>query len=215
MDKNSQYYFEEKLIKNGCKIIAGLDEAGRGAWAGPLVAAAVVLKYRMRGLRDSKTLRASDRARLARRITAYAEVGIGIVEVADINANGLTWANQQAMLKALHKLPLAPDHLLIDYIRLPKTSTPIPQTSITDGDALSATIAAASIIAKATRDELMVALHQNNLELTEYYFHRNFGYGTRKHIEALKKLGPTIHHRNNYWPVARSRQMPLDLSQEN
>lgn len=211
MDKmKSQYYYEDKLKKEGFKLIAGLDEAGRGAWAGPLVAAAVVLKYRMRGLRDSKVLRAESRARLSRRITRYADVGIGVVEVKEINSNGLTWANQQAMIRALNKLPQRPEHLLIDFIRLPKNLTLISQTPLVNGDALSATISAASIIAKATRDELMVELHQNNPQLKEYYFHRNFGYGTKKHSQALKEFGPTLHHRQYYWPVAKSRQVSID-----
>ncbi len=205
------YHYERDLWKRGIQSIAGLDEAGRGAWAGPLLSAAVILNRRINGLRDSKTLKAKDRYKLYDRILRNGIVSIGTVEVEEINEHGLTWANLVAMKRALDGLSTSPKHLLIDYIHLPRNITTITQTSITDGDAISASIAAASIVAKVTRDNLMVRLHQENESLQSFNFHKNFGYGTRAHVEALGKIGPTVYHRQFYKPVARSRQMRLHI----
>lgn len=205
------YHYERDLWKRGIQSIAGLDEAGRGAWAGPLLSAAVILNRRINGLRDSKTLKAKDRYKLYDRILRNGIVSIGTVEVEEINEHGLTWANLVAMKRALDGLSTSPKHLLIDYIHLPRSITTIAQTSITDGDAISASIAAASIVAKVTRDNLMVRLHQENESLQSFNFHKNFGYGTRAHVEALGKIGPTVYHRQLYKPVARSRQMRLHI----
>lgn len=205
------YHYERDLWKRGIQSIAGLDEAGRGAWAGPLLSAAVILNRRINGLRDSKTLKAKDRYKLYDRILRNGIVSIGTVEVEEINEHGLTWANLVAMKRALDGLSTNPKHLLIDYIHLPRSITTIAQTSITDGDAISASIAAASIVAKVTRDNLMVRLHQENESLQSFNFHKNFGYGTRAHVEALGKIGPTVYHRQLYKPVARSRQMRLHI----
>ena len=204
------YHYERDLWKRGVRSIAGLDEAGRGAWAGPLLSAAVILNRRINGLRDSKTLKAKDRYKLYDRILRNGIVSIGTVEVEEINEHGLTWANLVAMKRALDGLSTSPKHLLIDYT-LPRSITTITQTSITDGDAISASIAAASIVAKVTRDNLMVRLHQENESLQSFNFHKNFGYGTRAHVEALGKIGPTAYHRQFYKPVARSRQMRLHI----
>ncbi|HOR57220.1 MAG TPA: ribonuclease HII [bacterium] len=205
------YHYERDLWKRGIQSIAGLDEAGRGAWAGPLLSAAVILNRRINGLRDSKTLKAKDRYKLYDRILRNGIISIGTVEVEEINEHGLTWANLVAMKRALDGLSTIPKHLLIDYIHLPRSITTITQTSITDGDAISASIAAASIVAKVTRDNLMVRLHQENESLQSFNFHKNFGYGTRAHVEALGKIGPTVYHRQFYKPVARSRQMRLHI----
>jgi len=205
------YHYERDLWKRGIQSIAGLDEAGRGAWAGPLLSAAVILNRRINGLRDSKALKAKDRYKLYDRILRNGIVSIGTVEVEEINEHGLTWANLVAMKRALDGLSTSPKHLLIDYIHLPRNITTITQTSITDGDAISASIAAASIVAKVTRDNLMVRLHQENESLQSFNFHKNFGYGTRAHVEALGKIGPTVYHRQFYKPVARSRQMRLHI----
>ncbi len=205
------YHYERDLWKRGIQSIAGLDEAGRGAWAGPLLSAAVILNRRINGLRDSKALKAKDRYKLYDRILRNGIVSIGTVEVEEINEHGLTWANLVAMKRALDGLSTSPKHLLIDYIHLPRNITTITQTSITDGDAISASIAAASIVAKVTRDNLMVRLHQENESLQSFNFHKNFGYGTRAHVEALGKIGPTAYHRQFYKPVARSRQMRLHI----
>lgn len=208
----SIYDYENNLRHQNYLAIAGIDEVGRGAWAGPLIAGAVILEKKLYRLRDSKMLTAKKRQQLATYIIKNSPYGIGIVEVDEINLNGLTWANWQAMIRAIKELPVQPDHLLIDYITLPKFLTKIPQTAITDGDKLSASIAAASIIAKVHRDKIMNELHYNNLDLRPFAFNRNAGYGTALHRQALKELGATKHHRQYYLPVAQSRQITFDLS---
>lgn len=210
MSKLSLYNYEKQLWSSGNKLIAGVDEVGRGAWAGPLCAAAVVLPKRMRGLNDSKILSVPMRNKLYDRIIACCDYSIGVVEIDEINRHGLTWANQFAMKRAIDGLRATPDHLLIDYIKLPKSITLLPQTPVTDGDALSASIAAASIIAKVTRDRMMSELHGNDATIRDFSFNRNFGYGTKRHQDALKKHGPTKYHRQFYAPVVQSRQMTID-----
>jgi len=206
----SLYHYETLLKKDGYTNIAGVDEAGRGAWAGPLVAGAVILPRKLNRLRDSKTLTPKRRELLARFIKKECDCGIGIVEVADINQHGLAWANHHAMKRAIDALKNSPDHLLIDYLRLPPSLVArTKQLSLVDGDALSASIAAASIIAKVTRDRLMFKLHIGDAGLHSFAFHRNFGYGTKVHETALGKYGPTAHHRLFYAPVAQSRQISI------
>ena len=207
---SSLYHYETMLKNDGYNAIAGLDEAGRGAWAGPLVAGAVVLPRKLNRLRDSKILSPKRRELLARFIKKECDYGIGVVEVADINQHGLAWANHHAMKRAIDALKNPPDHLLIDYLRLPPSLvTHTKQLSLVDGDTLSASIAAASIIAKVTRDRLMVELHSGDSSLHPFSFHRNFGYGTKVHETALGKYGPTAHHRLFYAPVAQSRQIRI------
>jgi len=202
----SKYHYENSLWASGIKLIAGVDEVGRGAWAGPLCAAAVVLSKKMRGLDDSKVLSITIRNKLYDRIVSNCDYGIGTVEVNELNRFGLTWANHTAMKRAIDGLSQKPHHLLVDYIKLPKSITNISQTSITGGDALSASIAAASIVAKVTRDKLMMQLHNGDTSIRSFAFHRNFGYGTKCHRNALAKYGPTKYHRYFYLPVAKSRQ---------
>jgi len=206
----SLYYHENILWQSGVKNIAGVDEVGRGAWAGPLVAAAVILPKRMYGLRDSKVLKAYDREVIFKKLIGNCICSIGVAEIFEINQHGLTWANQFAMKRAIDGLEQRPDHLLIDYIRLPRSLTKINQTPITDGDALSASIAAASIVAKVTRDRLMCELHGADRKIRHFAFHRNYGYGTPHHRQALMKNGPTPYHRQFYVPVVQSRQISLD-----
>lgn len=206
MAKSSLYEYENKLLDSGIKLIAGVDEVGRGAWAGPLCAAAVVLPKRLRGIDDSKKLSAATRNKLYDRIVSCCDYGIGTVEIGEINRHGLTWANHYAMKRAIDGLSIKPHHLLVDYIKLPKAITELPQTSITDGDALSASIAAASIIAKVARDRLMTQLHRVDADARAFAFHRNFGYGTPHHRRVLMQRGPTKYHRQFYLPVVQSRQ---------
>lgn len=207
----SMYSYERELWDNGNHFIAGVDEVGRGAWAGPLVAAAVILPRKINGLRDSKVLKAPDRHKLYERILNNCAVGVGITEIVEINMHGLTWANQVAMKRAIESLNETPHHLLIDYIKLPRAITQLPQTAIIDGDALSASIAAASIIAKVTRDSLMAQLHKSDAAVSDFAFNKNFGYGTKTHMDALSKHGPTKYHRQFYAPVVQSRQTALDI----
>ncbi len=209
---SSLYQLENNLWNSGVKYIAGVDEVGRGAWAGPLVAAAVILPRRLYGLRDSKVLKTHDRESLYSKLIRNSIYSIGVAEIFEINQNGLTWANHFAMKRAIDGLDQRPNHLLIDYIRLPRALTEINQTSVVDGDALSASIAAASIVAKVTRDRLMGELHNSDETIRQFAFHRNYGYGTAIHRQALTINGPTKYHRQFYTPVARSRQISIDDS---
>jgi ribonuclease HII len=195
---------ELALYAQGYYHVAGLDEAGRGAWAGPLVAAAVVLPMQradlMRtlvGVRDSKELTPRQRQRLYGTImeTAVA-VGVGLVSSGELDALGVVEATRRAMDWSLAQLSAAPDYLLVDALSLPAQST--PQRSIIHGDALCLSIAAASIVAKVSRDRLMAALDD---EYPGYGFASHKGYGTPAHRAALARLGPTPVHRFSYAPL--------------
>lgn len=210
----SLYTHENTLWASGIKLIAGVDEVGRGAWAGPLIAAAVILPRRLYKLRDSKVLKAHDRELIYRKIIDRCIVSVGVAEIFEINQHGLTWANHYAMKRAIDGLSERPDHLLVDYIRLPRSLTKIDQTPITDGDALSASIAAASIIAKVTRDKLMNDLHYADKKIQHFAFQRNFGYGTSHHRKMLMAGGPTRYHRQFYVPVVQSRQTNLNFNNQ-
>jgi ribonuclease HII len=183
----------------GFARVAGVDEAGRGPLAGPVVAAAVVLDPTRvpAGLADSKMLRAGDRARLAAEIAAMAEVGVGIASVDEIDALNILRASHLAMIRALAALPVPPDLALIDGNLLPDT-LPCPARAIVGGDATVAAIAAASIVAKVRRDAIMVALAQ---QFPGYGWDRNMGYPAPAHRAALAQLGPTPHHRRSFAPV--------------
>jgi ribonuclease HII len=192
---------------DGYRHIAGLDEAGRGAWAGPVVAGAVILpidhpavSYEQEGgcrIRDSKQLTPRQREHLYPIIESVASaVGVGIVPPDQIDDIGIVPATRQAMGLAVAQLSPPPDFLLIDYLKLPDLS--IPQKSITRGDASSLSIAAASIVAKVTRDRLMVEL---DVQYPGYGFARHKGYGTRQHREALIRLGPSPIHRLSFAPM--------------
>jgi ribonuclease HII len=180
--------------------VAGIDEAGRGPWAGPVVAAAVILDPGRipRGLNDSKQLAPEVRESLFDKIMASAlAVKAVTVEVEEIDRLNIYWATMQAMRQTLENLPVAPVHVLIDGNRSPK-EMPCTVQTIVDGDTLSQSIAAASIIAKVTRDRLMIARAQMH---GEYGFERHKGYGTRYHAEALARLGPCPEHRRSFEPV--------------
>ncbi|MFS0823629.1 ribonuclease HII [Bacillus sp. 1P02SD] len=190
--------YEQSLYKKGFTYIAGVDEVGRGPLAGPVVAAAVILPQDayLPGLNDSKKLSEQKREELFQLITDRAtSVGIGIIPADVIDDVNIYQATKQAMKKALLGLSVKPDHLLVDAMEIP---IDIPQTSIIKGDAKSVSIAASSIIAKVTRDRLMVRLSH---EFPQYGFEKHMGYGTAYHLEALKKYGVTSEHRRSFAPV--------------
>jgi ribonuclease HII len=179
-------------------IIAGVDEAGRGPWAGPVIAAAVILRGKVpEGLDDSKRLTADRRDKLFAALHASAcLIGVGQASVAEIDTLNILQANHLAMTRAVEALPEEPDHVLVDGNRLPPWRW--PATAIVGGDGLEAAIAAASIIAKVTRDRLMVAL---DAEFPGYGWAANKGYGTALHARGLAELGVTPHHRRSFAPV--------------
>jgi len=183
------------------ELVAGIDEAGRGPWAGPVVAAAVVVDEScvFAGLNDSKLVAAEAREALFQQITESADVGIGIVDVATIDRLNILQASLQAMQIAFASLPRRANAALIDGNRAP--DLPCPTTPCVGGDSRSASIAAASIIAKVTRDRLMRELHDT---FPAYGWARNKGYGTREHASALALHGVTQHHRRSFAPVARA-----------
>lgn len=190
--------FEKNLWQQNKNYIVGIDEVGRGAWAGPLVAAAVILPTNFKPrfkLFDSKLIPALERARLAKLIEKHAlSLGIGWSEVWEIEKHGLTMANQLAYDRALNKLKLTPDHYLIDAFWIKSLPKEV-QTPIIHGDSLSASIAAASIVAKVFRDNLMTQLHKI---YPSYQLHRHKGYGTANHQKAIREFGLSDIHRHNY-----------------
>jgi ribonuclease HII len=181
--------------------VAGVDEAGRGPLAGPVVAAAVILPARgvPRGIDDSKKLGAAERARLHDRLRDCAMVGVGIVEADEIDRLNIYWATMKAMTLAVEALGQAPGHVLVDGNRLPRWTH--QATAIVSGDAISLSIAAASIIAKHTRDTIMIAHAESH---PHYGWHSNKGYGSRTHLDALREYGPTPLHRRSFAPVAQA-----------
>jgi ribonuclease HII len=180
---------------------AGVDEAGCGPLAGPVVAAAVILPARgvPRGIDDSKKLSASERERLAGRLRGCALIGIGIVEADEIDRINIYWARMKAMTLAVEALGEVPGHVLVDGNRLPRWG--FAATPIVGGDAISTSIAAASIVAKHTRDTIMLALAEAH---PHYNWHSNKGYGCPKHLRALREYGPSPLHRHSFAPVAQA-----------
>jgi ribonuclease HII len=194
------FSFELAAQKLGHSIICGIDEAGRGPWAGPVVAAAVILDPRNipAGLNDSKKLKEVQREKLFAEIMASSRVGLCIGDEARIDRDNILATTLWAMNEAVCNLATAPHYALVDGNREPKLSCPVQ--TIVSGDARSLSIAAASIIAKVTRDRIMVALHE---KFPGYGFARHKGYGTAFHQAALHKLGPCIHHRKSFAPIAK------------
>lgn len=182
-------------------IVAGVDEAGRGPLAGPVVAAAVVLDVRRipDGIDDSKKLKREQRERLHSLIVASAHVGVGMASVEEIDRINILQATFFAMVRAVEALPVAPHHLLIDGNRKPKT-LPCACRTVIGGDAISLSIAAASIVAKVTRDRIMTELARDH---PHYGWERNAGYGTPEHQRALSLVGVSPHHRRSFEPVYR------------
>lgn len=189
--------FETELYNNGINFIAGIDEVGRGPLVGPVVTAAVILPkdFYDERINDSKKLTEKKRELLYDVIMENAiSVGIGISSEDVIDEINILNATKRAMLDAVNNLSVKPEHLLIDAVKL---NTDIPQTSIIKGDAKSESIAAASIIAKVTRDRMMVELDKIH---PEYDFKHNKGYGTKRHIEAIRKYGIIKEHRKTFAP---------------
>ena len=202
MGKAPSVRIETILWDSGVSRIAGIDEAGRGAWAGPVVAAAVILdRDRLSRLTpcvaDSKLLTAKERICAARVILQEAVgVGVGVVPVDVIDGAGLAFAGQLAFWRAVCGLPQRPDFLLVDGF--PLWSEALPQAAVLQGDRRSLSIAAASIVAKVTRDSLMRALEESS---PGYGFARHKGYGSTAHLAVLNERGPSPHHRRSFKPV--------------
>lgn len=196
---------EIALLRQGYQFIAGLDEAGRGAWAGPVAAAVVILPLRqpdlgqvLAGLDDSKRLTAGKRERFFELIHATAlAVSVGLAPAPVVDQINVVEATGQAMQQALAGLRVSPDYLLIDHLKLPAVN--LPQDAFPKADQISLTVAAASVIAKVTRDRLMVQFSQ---EYPDYGFERHKGYGVPAHRAALTRLGPCPLHRLSFRPVA-------------
>ena len=202
--------YERSLWQAGLQCVAGIDEAGRGAWAGPVVAGAAVLPdtagiaEALAEVNDSKQLSARQREQLYVEITTQvAGWATGQASAAEIDTVGILPATRLAMQRAIAGLACQPQHLLIDHVRLPALL--VAQQSITRGDSLVLSIAAASILAKVTRDRLMVAAEQT---WPGYGFARHNGYGTPEHSRQLRMLGPCPIHRTSFQPV-RGWQMAL------
>ena len=190
---------EKELYKEGYELICGCDEAGRGPLCGPVVAGAVILpkNYQLEGLTDSKKLSEKKREYYFDIIKKDAiAIGIGIVDEKKIDEINIYEATKVAMKEAISNLKPQPEHILIDAMPL---NLAIPTTSIIKGDLLSLTISAASVIAKVTRDHM---LYEIDKEYPMYDLKHNKGYGTKKHIEAIKEYGITKYHRLSYKPVS-------------
>ncbi len=191
------FEIEHRHWAHGYRWIAGVDEAGRGCLAGPVVAAAVVLapETQLVGLDDSKKLTPAVRERLMEQIAAEAlAVGVGQCSPAEIDELNILHASLEAMRRAVHDLALSPDYLLIDGNKA-IAAAPWPQETVVKGDARSLSIAAASVVAKVTRDRLMVRLHD---AFPAYGWNGHKGYPTAAHYDALRSHGPSPHHRRSF-----------------
>ena len=208
--------YEERLYREGnrcgkIEYIAGVDEVGRGPLAGPVVAAAVILPpdFAVLGVNDSKKLSEKRREELYDVIlgeAVYCSIGMRDPEVIDrIN---ILEATKEAMVKAISNCPIKPEHVLIDAMKL---DLDVPSTSIIKGDLKSITISAASVIAKVTRDHMLLELDQ---KYPMYDFKHNKGYPTKKHLEALEKYGVLEEHRKTYGPVKKVLEKKIDKEQE-
>jgi len=195
--------YEQALWRQGFTRLAGIDEAGRGAWAGPVAAAAVVLPVdltlleSLRGVRDSKQMTARQRSLWAERIRSAAlGWGVGMATCTEIDALGIAPATRLAMQRAMAALPLPPEHLLIDAVKLREVE--IPQTVLVRGDSQVLSIAAASVLAKTARDALMIEMES---QFPGYGFAHHKGYGTSAHRQALQTLFPCPQHRMSFAPL--------------
>jgi ribonuclease HII len=202
MYRRCGFRYERKLRATGVIRIAGIDEAGRGALAGPVIAAAVVLpeKFRHRKLNDSKQLAPELREEIYDELASNTEItwAVGAVDHIEIDRINILRATHQAMRIALAALPLPPEHVLVDG--LPVFPFPFPQTAIIDGDCYSLSIAAASVIAKVTRDRMM---RDFCAQFPEYCFGQHKGYSTELHLTRLHEFGPCPIHRRSFEPVAQ------------
>ena len=196
------YKFELELKQQGIKLIAGVDEVGRGPLIGPVVAAAVILpaNFKLDGLTDSKKLSEKKREEYYELIKKEAiAIGVGVISEKRIDEINIYEATKEAMKEAINNLEIKPEHILIDAMPL---DLEIPTTSIIKGDLLSISISAASVIAKVTRDHM---LYEIDKEYPMYDLKNNKGYGTKKHIEAIKQYGITKYHRLSYKPVFENK----------
>ncbi len=190
--------FEKKLYKKGYTLIGGIDEVGRGPLIGPVVAACVILpkNFYHENIKDSKKLSEKKREELYSIIMENAiDVGIGIIDSKRIDEINIYEATKEAMLMAINNMRIKPEYLLIDAMKL---NTDIPYEAIIKGDAKSESIAAASIIAKVTRDRMLIELDK---KYPMYGFKKNKGYGTKEHIDAINKYGVLDSHRRSFKPV--------------
>src|ERR1700761_13354 len=202
------YIYESRVLKKIAGLVAGVDEAGRGPLAGPVVAAAVIFDRKKipKGLNDSKQLNAEVRDELFSHIMFSAiAVGVGEASVDEIDLINIRQATHMAMARAVRAMAFAPAFALVDGNDAPPL--PCPCDTIIDGDAKSVSIAAASIIAKVTRDRMMAALHEQH---PHYGWLNNKGYGTPEHLAALNHHGPCHHHRRSFAPV-HNLLYPLDV----
>jgi len=200
------FEYDESLRRKGFSLIAGIDEAGRGPLAGPVVAAAVILKegHHIDRLRDSKKVPEKERTVLFDIIQQTSiDIGIGIVDSEEIDRLNILRATRHAMQKAVENLSVAPDLLIIDALSL--AALPVTQLSPTKGEKKSASVAAASIVAKCVRDNIMRDLH---LKYPDYNFERHKGYSTKEHLERLRMHGPCAVHRKSFHRVL-SLELPL------
>ena len=191
--------YEKELYQNNITLIAGVDEAGRGPLVGPVVAAAAILpvNYELEGLNDSKQLSEKKREYFYDVLQKEAvSIGVGVVSAKEIDEINILEASRKAMYMALHNLDVKPEYILSDAMSL--NDIDIPSRPIIHGDALSLSIAAASVIAKVTRDHMMYELDQ---KYPEYHYKKNKGYPTKEHMELLKKYGVTEEYRMSYKPV--------------
>ena len=210
-DQQNLYKFEEELYDEQIELVCGVDEVGRGPLAGPVVVAACIMPplLRIKGINDSKKLTEKKREELYKIIVkeaiAYNVVFVSEKEVDELN---IYQATKKGMLEAINGLKVKPEHVLIDA--MPLGELELPHTSIIHGDALSASIAAASILAKVTRDHFMEKM---DVKYPNYGFKRHKGYCTKAHIEALEKYGPCAIHRKTFAPVSKyfTKQLSLDL----
>ncbi|MBF6568722.1 MAG: ribonuclease HII [Candidatus Binataceae bacterium] len=207
MSKRPDLRYERRLWRLGNETVAGLDEAGVGPMAGPVIAAAVIFPPEsfVRGVHDSKQLTPEKREELYPLIFEQARaVGVGIAEPEEIDQLNIYWATMLASRRALAALTLKPQHVLVDGRRIPEIE--YQQTVLVGGDRRSFCIAAASIIAKVTRDRIMCEYDQNH---PGYGFGRHKGYCTADHFEALQRLGPCPIHRRSFAPVFEAAQIRL------
>ena len=194
------YKYEKELLKKGITLIAGVDEVGRGPLVGPVVAACCILpeKFNLEGLTDSKKLNEKKRDYFYEEIKKQAiSYGIGIIDEKKIDEGNIYEATKLAMIEAIKNMDIKPEHILIDAMPL---ELDIPTTSIIKGDLKSITISAASVLAKVTRDRMLLELDK---KYPMYDFKNNKGYPTKKHLAALSKYGIIAEHRKSYGPVKK------------
>lgn len=202
------YGFDESVRSGGITVIAGVDEAGRGPLAGPVIAAAVVLPrgVKIEGVRDSKRVPEQEREKLFKQIVLHALcIGVGRVDAGEIDETNILRATHKAMRQAVGSLCHAPEGVLVDGRSVPGLG--VAQLAVIKGDAKSASIAAASIVAKVIRDRIMRRYH---LIYPGYGFQRHKGYATREHLDSLRRLGPCPVHRMSFDGV---RTLPLPLGE--